>query len=623
MFRFLWLLLVSALRGSSAERPPHILLVLADDYGWAHFGPHVEHEQGEAREIFTPSMDELVREGVLLDRHYSYKMCSPSRSSLQSGRLAVHVNVVNTGVTSMNKDDPVRGFPGIPRNMTTVAERLKGAGYQTHAVGKWDVGMATMEHTPKGRGYDDFLGYWQHANDYWTCATTLPSVGEVDNCLNAFADFSKQNESYTGPAVEERAGCGTAPEDDEACYEEDILRDRTLEIIRSHDDEKGPLFLFHSFHLIHTPLQLPQSALDAYGRLTNHSIDSMNREKVGAMTLYMDTILGRIVGAMKQRSMWEDTLLIFLADNGGALYEPGSGNNHPLRGGKFSDFEGGIRTNAFVSGGYVPEQVRGGSFGGLVSIADWYATICHVAGARGCDRDAKAEEAGLPQPDSVNQWPYIAGQQEGWSRRQSTPFHVSEQAIIEYPWKWVVGRQPYGTWTGKHYPNCSTIASLRSARGPFFSDFQVFGYPAWHAGREKRALLLWEHDCGAGCLFNIEDDPTEHRPIPGDPQGRARRMEALLEDANKYLYKPDRGTPSPEACIQAVKYGGYYGPFVDVKFDSDVSWLRLLWASLKYRFLSNPAVTYIIQRSSVPLTVPMEWYAEWRMDKCFGPGTRA
>ena len=103
---------------------------------------------------------------MLLELHYAYKICAPSRCSLQSGRLAVHVNSENAGVTTRNKSDPVSGWAGIPRNMTGIAEKLRSGGYRTHAVGKWDAGMATPEHTPRGRGYETWLGYFQHANDY-------------------------------------------------------------------------------------------------------------------------------------------------------------------------------------------------------------------------------------------------------------------------------------------------------------------------------------------------------------------------------------------------------------------------------------------------------------------------
>merc|ERR1719503_232407 len=115
---------------------------------------------------------------------------------------------------------------------------------------------------------------------------------------------------------------------------------------------------------------------------------------------------------MKDAGMWENTLLVFMADNGGPVYEPGGQSNYPLKGGKFSDFQGGVRTNAFMSGGFIPERMRGTAFSGIISVADWYGTFIEFAGVD--VQDAKAEAAndwlrtqGLPTlhpVDSVPQW---------------------------------------------------------------------------------------------------------------------------------------------------------------------------------------------------------------------------
>merc|ERR1719311_204731 len=100
--------------------------------------------------------------------------------------------------------------------------------------------------------------------------------------------------------------------------------------------------------------------------------------RYSAMVLYMDDAVKEITEALVERGMWNNTLMLFLSDNGGPIYEPGSANNHPLKGGKYSDWEGGVRTNAFVSGGFVPSARRGTAFEGVVSIADWYGTLCEL-----------------------------------------------------------------------------------------------------------------------------------------------------------------------------------------------------------------------------------------------------
>lgn len=140
-------------------------MILVDDWGWANVG---YHRHPPTNEVVTPNMDRLCKEGLELDQHYAHCVCSPSRSSLLTGRLPYHVSVSNDEPTLYNPADKISGYQGIPRNMTVISAKLKEAGYTTHQVGKWDVGMATEEHTPIGRGFNTSLCYFHHTNDYWT-----------------------------------------------------------------------------------------------------------------------------------------------------------------------------------------------------------------------------------------------------------------------------------------------------------------------------------------------------------------------------------------------------------------------------------------------------------------------
>ena len=159
-------MVASATDTAAAPRLPHIIHILADDYGWADVGYH--RDAAHASDVSTPNLDRLVGTGIELDRFYAHKICSPSRCAIQSGRHPIHVNVQNVNPNVANPRDPVGGYQGIPKNMTGIAQIMKRAGYRTHIVGKWDVGMATPQHSPFARGYDSWLGYWHHANDYWS-----------------------------------------------------------------------------------------------------------------------------------------------------------------------------------------------------------------------------------------------------------------------------------------------------------------------------------------------------------------------------------------------------------------------------------------------------------------------
>ena len=455
---------------------PHIALVLADDFGHANVGYNRRSEAGDAAaEVHTPTLDALADSGIILTNFYTYKYCAPSRAALQTGRLPVHVNMENTGVTVINEADPISGYAGIPRNMTGVAAKLRAAGYKTHAVGKWDVGMATPEHTPLGRGYDSWLGYYQHANEYWSKQTDIYSTGMIDNCINDVS-FLQMKNPLTGEPLEGnefrdlsllnatfRGGVRDTRYLSRATYEEDVFKEQMLAVVAAHD-LSAPLFLFYSFHLLHTPLQVPPSYLSRIDAIVAAAgappFDTDNRRLYAAMVLYMDEAVGELVDAFRSRGMWENTLTVFMSDNGGPIYEPGAANNFPLRGGKYSDFQGGVNANAFLSGGWLPEARRGSEYGGVVHIADWYSILCGLAGVDATDIAAAA--AGLPAVDGRD---LLAAILDDTSARTDA-LHLSPNAILRWPYKLVTGKQEFGTWTSPRYPNCSTSKSATKSRGP-------------------------------------------------------------------------------------------------------------------------------------------------------------
>ena len=124
----------SASASASAASPPHIVYALIDDFGWANAG---WHRSSPDPSTVTPNLDALVAEGIELDRFYAHKFCGPSRAALQTGRLPIHVTILDDNLADYNPKDPVSGFQGIPRNMTAIAAKLKTSGYSTAIAGKW------------------------------------------------------------------------------------------------------------------------------------------------------------------------------------------------------------------------------------------------------------------------------------------------------------------------------------------------------------------------------------------------------------------------------------------------------------------------------------------------------
>jgi hypothetical protein len=273
--------------------------------------------------------------------------------------------------------------------MTGVASKLKKAGYRTHMAGKWDAGMATPTHCPHGRGYDTSLSYFHHSNGLWDEKTS-------DNyCPSGIQDLWDTTHPAHGIAAD------TSKRVDHrniSAYEEHIFGQRLLNTIKAHDPSE-PLFLFYSSRLVHVSYEVPDQYLDKLAPYVDNSTEQgAGRLKYAAMVNFLDDSIGNITEALKAKGMWDNTLMLFLSDNGGPIYL--SGNNYPLRGGKYSEFEGGVRVAAFASGGLLPSKVRGTRHSGIGSYADVYTTLCSLAGVDA--KDDSADAAGLPPVDGMD-----------------------------------------------------------------------------------------------------------------------------------------------------------------------------------------------------------------------------
>jgi len=499
------------------KEKPHIVMVLVDDWGWNNVGYHRPNNP----EVQTPNIDNLVKEGIELNRHYVYHYCSPSRASLQSGRLPVHVGYTDDLNEAVNPKDPVKGFAGIPRNMTGMAEKMRKGGYRTHATGKWDAGMATWDHTPMGRGYETWLGYYHHANDYWTQKVTRshqPGCGELVDLWNT-----------TGPA---RHLNGTA-------YEEEIFTKNTLDVIARHNP-KEPLFLFHAFHQIHAPLEIPPEWLRRFKFLPHEA-----QRKYAAMVHYMDTSMGKIVDALKEKGMWDNTLMVVSSDNGGPVsyndkFGGGGANNLPLRGGKFSDWEGGVRVNAFVTGGAVPKSKRGTVLNDFIHLCDWYATFASIAGVDAFDERAHA--ANLAPVDGIDHSALLIGDAKPGSGARNE-IHHSVAALTVGKWKLITG----GRMDNQSRP-------MGGPQVPFSGWRPGYG----KAAKENNADIV---NCAKGCLMDIESDPNEHEEVSVKNPQVLQRMMARLFKLNKGVMFRDVGSVDKRAC---TRWNGFYGPFIDV-----------------------------------------------------------
>lgn len=572
----------------SARKRPHIIHLLADDLGWAEVGYHNE-EARETGDVQTPHIDRLVEEEALeLDRFYGEKICSPARSSLQTGRLGIHVNVQNVFPEVRNPDDPVGGYQGIPVNMTGIAEVLKGQGYKTHIIGKWDVGMATEEHSPWSRGYDSWLGYWHHSNDYWTQDET--SCRSDDGTIHPIKDLWRYNSTFSGPSLEHQNSplCdddnqhpasveatarrfisklrddGSVVQAEEKCvYEEDILVDEVVKVLQEFQrgleaGDESPLFLFYSMHLVHMPLQVKEEILRKFD-----FIDDRWRKLMHAMVYEMDRNVGHIVEVLKETGLWDDALVVFHTDNGGEIMaQYCGGNNWPLRGGKFSNFEGGIRANAFVTGGFLPVHRRGVKEEGFMTTADWYATYAALAGVEETELvDHKAAQAGLPPLDSLNCWGMISGEHHPSPRghcRSELPISDTSAVKPNGDGETLVG----GLIRADGFKLLVGAENKRQLVGQ-----DVLTAPYWpNTSLPPLVPELHPKECGrspeSGCLFDILNDPSESHNLARELPDTFFEMLARVDALQQTVYSPVRGEVDPLACETAIENGYYWGPFV-------------------------------------------------------------
>lgn len=470
-----------------APERPHIVFVLVDDWGFSDIG----HRNPA---VLTPNFDELVRSGSILDRHYVFKYCSPSRASFLTGRWPHHAHQWNI---------PPNATAGTNLNMTMLPAKLKQAGYATHMVGKWHQGFFQTEYLPMSRGFDSSSGFLTGAEDH---------MNQTNHCLT---DFWKNK----------------APDGRNGSYDAYHYRDDLRYIVQEHDPAT-PLFVYLPLHNVHGPYEAPEEWLDKYAENSTCAA----RRMLQAMVSVADNVTGTLVEELKAKDMWDKTIIVVSADNGGIGQ---SGSNYPLKGAKMSFFEGGIRANAFVSGGVLPESTRGTTNKGFIHISDWYPTFCKMAGVSSDD----SGEGKYPV-DGLDVWPIVSGQNFTTPHEffaigyNFSTAHPDQGALIMGDYKLIVGQQD-----------------------------QIIHNPMDHPCSRKPA----KDSCIPHCLYNIIEDPSEYNELS---QSHPDVLSSLLAKYNEYSAEPqstrDQGWHSendlptnPNACTEVgEKYGGYWGPWV-------------------------------------------------------------
>ncbi len=311
---------------------PNIIVIVSDDHGYAEMGC-----QG-CKDIPTPNIDSIAKNGVRFTNGYvSCPVCSPTRAGLLTGRYQQRFgHEFNPGPASQADVQ----F-GLPLTETTLAARLKSAGYKTGIVGKWHLGY-NEPYLPLNRGFDEFFGFLGGAHQYF---------GEGKESRNR---IMRGND-----AVEEKE------------YLTDAFAREAASFIKRHSKEK--FFLYLAFNAVHSPLQAPEKYLNRFPAITDKK-----RKTFAAMLSAMDDAVGKVLDTLRENNLEEKTLIFFISDNGGPTLNTTS-RNDPLRGYKGQVYEGGIRVPFLVQWkGTIP---AGKVYNKPVISLDIAPTACAVAGA--------------------------------------------------------------------------------------------------------------------------------------------------------------------------------------------------------------------------------------------------
>ena len=487
--KFVALLTVISLSGAVSVPPPvkpNIVFVLVDDWGFSEVG---FRNPG----IKSPNFDELAKTGLVLNRHYVYKYCSPSRASLFTGRWPHHAHQWNL---------PYNAVLGTNINMTMLPAKLKQAGYSTHMVGKWHQGFYDPSFLPVNRGFDTSSGFLLGNEDHITQESTCA------------VDYWKNK----------------APDTRNGTYDSYIYRDDLTDIVNKHDTSK-PFFLYLPLHNVHAPFEAPQEWIDLYPKGSTCDF----RRTFQAMVSVADNLTGTVVQLLKEREMWDNTLMVVSADNGG---ERCAGSNYPLKGCKYTFFEGGVRSLAFANGGVLPDSMRGKTSEGFIHIADWYPTFCKMAGV-----DPSDSGPGKLPVDGLDIWRIISGENATTEHEEIVLGYnfSSRGAIIMGEYKLIVGKQGGSCDTLMHPP---------------------LDYPCTKGPEGK--------DCDPYCLYNIISDPEEKQDLT---KTKPDILKMMVDRYNNHAKEPqdmldqgyhDNNFPKyADACKYMQQHGSYWRPWVN------------------------------------------------------------
>lgn len=464
----------SAWSGAAPRRKPNIVVILADDLGYADLGC-----QG-CRDIPTPHIDSIAASGVrFTDGYANHPVCSPSRAGLMSGMYQHRFGFEhNSGPERYASPD----F-GLPRDLPTLAEKLKAAGYAAGMVGKWHVGFREGRR-PHERGFDFHYGFLSGAHTY------LPGRADIDPLVRNGTPVTDEKEYLTDAFareavafIERGASTGSA--------------------------QARPFFLYLAFNAVHAPLEATEAYEARFPQITDRK-----RKTYAGMTAAMDDAVGRVLATLRDRGLEENTLVFFYSDNGGPTPQTTS-RNDPLRGYKGQVFEGGIRIPFLCQWkGVLP---AGTVFREMAMGFDVHVTAMAAAGV------LPAAEHSL---DGVDLLPFLTGKRTGaphdrlfWRAGGQHAARVGDWKLVHDP------RQGDADLLFNLAEDIGEQHDLAAAEPDRLRELQGI-YDAWN--RQMMPAQWVRQDArNAEIGGRLKDQPTPRRrgPTRGDLDARFRQLD--------------------------------------------------------------------------------------------------
>ena len=329
---------------------PNILFIVSDDHGWGDLPSNWDNT-----EVQLPTLDALASRGVRFPNYHTVPLCGPSRACMFTGQYSTE-NGMWRGPGSQPLGSP--GYRGIKRDVKMLSEHLSEAGYATGAFGKWHLGSLEGE-VPNDRGFDEFHGFLGGAHPYWITGSRSKIMHNREHDPLAKGHATELFTQWAEGFIRENAG------------------------------KESPFFCYLAYNAVHGPLRVekskPASAPEAWVKKALDRGVSFLRSDYVAILEHMDHNIGQLVSVLDELGVAENTLIVFVSDNGGCTMEEGAaggrfpGNNGPLRGGKATTYQGGLNVPFLVNWkGKIPQS-------GLVSDShvmhcDIFASLLDAAG---------------------------------------------------------------------------------------------------------------------------------------------------------------------------------------------------------------------------------------------------